>query len=124
MTTLVSPTAYPPFTGGVTAYYRDNVKVAFSLSIGNDAYYFANSDEFNRLKPDAYVVSDFRVMDLGFNYAYENSDIITEQQLAVVIFDRNTRITSGYFIVRPWFPATSLDPFVILATYPSSKDVW
>lgn len=112
--TLSPPTAYEPLAGKITNYRRDNIIVAFSTYVGNDYYYFANSEEFNRLKPAAYLVADFRVTDL--TYDFENE--------AVLVVDRNVRIPSGYMLVRPWYPSNTMDLNVLLATYPNSKSEW
>lgn len=113
--TLDPPTQFTLSNDGNTfVYTREGVKVAFSTTIGNDSYYFATSEEFNRIKPAANVVSDFRVMDLAYNFDDE----------LVQVVDRNVRIPAGYMIVRPWYPVNSLDLPTLLGVYPNSKSVW
>ena len=130
-----SVTGYP-----ITGYMSKNVMVAFSIVIGNDSYYFANSTEFDRIMPgentntivknsvvssnNEYVVSDFKTIDLAYNYTNDLSDVSLIHTTAVLIVDRNTRIPSGYARVRPWFPAGTMNYLTILLTYPTSADTW
>lgn len=111
---MTAPIAYESTDGSYTRYVSDFVTVAFSVVIGNDSYYFATSAEFNRLKPLDHVVSDFRVMDLTYNFSTESVEVV----------DRNVRIPPGYMLVRPWFPQGSYDLDVLLSSYPTSQSVW
>jgi hypothetical protein len=124
-TSLDPPTSYGTTDSTQIIYMRDNVIVAFSVVIGNDSYYFANSDEFNRIKPSTNTVNDFITQDLAYNYDYDISDDINYTPLAVEVIDRNTRIPSGYFITRPWYPEGDRNVWDLIATWPySSKDEW
>lgn len=110
----IMPVAYTDTDGRNTRYVSNFVTVAFSVVVGNDSYYFATSDEFNRLKPLDHVVSDFRVMDLVYNFATESVQVV----------NRNDRVPPGYMIVRPWYPKNSYDLYTLLSTYPDSKSAW
>jgi hypothetical protein len=124
-TSLDPPTSYETSDSTQVIYMRDNVMVAYSVINGNDSYYFATSTEFNRIKPEENTVNDFLTQDLAYNYAYDISDSVVYTPLAVEIVDRNTRIPSGYFIVRPWYPQGDRTFWNLIATWPySSKDVW
>ncbi len=124
-TSLDPPVSYATSDSTRTIYMRDNSIVAFSVVMGNDSYYFATSDEFNRIKPETNTVNDFLHEDLTYNYTYDISDSVTETVLAVEVVDRNTRITSGYFIVRPWYPKGDRNFWTLIATWPyKSTDEW
>jgi hypothetical protein len=124
-TSLDPPTSYETTDSTQTIYLRDNVIVAYSVVNGNDSYYFATSAEFSRIKPETNTVNDFLTQDLAYSYDYDISTTASENLLAVEVVDRNTRIPSGYFIVRPWYPQGDRNFWDLIATWPySSKDVW
>lgn len=111
---MLPPIAYEDTDRQTTRYVREFETVAFSVTVGNDAYYFATSKEFHRIKPIDYVVSDFRVVDLAYNHATASVEVV----------ERDDRVPPGYMIVRPWYPKDSYDLDILLSTYPGPKDRW